>query len=81
MLTERQPFVQSCQYQCTYNFFLKLYKTVLKILRGNQIMTDGRSNRLLDNPNPIKPIFQSEAIKMLLNQKLFFHHSTSTGTF
>ena len=31
----------------------KFYKVVLKILSGNEMMTDGRNDRMTDNPNLI----------------------------
>ena len=58
LCVQSQP--RPCQYQC-----IKFYQFVLKILSGNEIMTDGMTNGLMrddmtDNPNPIYPsLFQS----------------------
>ena len=50
----------------------KFYKRVLKILSGNEIMTDGQTDEgkdgMTDKPNPIQPpLFHSGAINIGLH--------------
>ena len=45
----------------------KLYKSVLKILSRNKIMTDGRTDGMTDNPNYSTPLFQTRAIMKVMS--------------
>ena len=56
---------------------VKFYQFVLKILSGNENLTDGRNDR--ESKSSIVPLFQSGAINSLVNCYDVFDKLVTTG--